>query len=282
MLPKELIGATRCVSNQYADEAQSHGLGYHVVADCPSKVGNAALRRHCVIDVDQSQQLMLHYVFLEIDGIVYRNVFCARCHDADADRGQFWTVTFWTPKRRSACLRLAEMMKNHSRVELTRVKEDCNERGSVVPLRAGVEVGHTRMGKLCLVPSKETIVKREHLLHAPASSYGDPDEKESCYDAISAALARRHTGAETKPVGFFKLKRGFRAVAHLDEICRKCDALTQSLFSLSTEPLYPYLFPSEDGGFAMHSGKLTAFFDSASPIDCEEFEDCDEDDDDDG
>ena len=281
-----MIDALRCISNEYADEGdpEKHGLGMYMVSDCQHRHERDHLRRQCKIDIQPSHHLVLHFIPIEIDSTIYRNVFCARCYHANVRRGRFWTLKLGVPTVHDACAKLVIDMEMHSKVFLDQVKWACSGNGFVVPNARSLTRGRSRMGMMCLVPSTGIPRETDALVKAAITESSkdeidihplNVDEEDACARAIQKSLSGplRMDNHEDHPIFYAKIKSGFKIVNDVGEICQKCDALMRSLFTPNTDAIMSYFYDfSRD--FGLNDGRMKVLFDAASLIDCHVLDDC--------
>ena len=254
-LSKDMIKALYCKSNEYFDERLRHGLGFYMIADCPYDY-ETELRRHCKATIDIEDQLVYHILPIQIGGILYSNIYCARCFGADLRRGQFWDLHIAHQSDPKKCSELTEIIRFNNPVHLNTLKSHCSDELRSFPQFPGFLHGPTRVGKLCLVPGSTHLEDMEDNFFAN--------------DCPGLAMAT-FTPKIGSPVAFLKVHGGFKAVSNIAEICHRCDALSLSLFTVFPKALRKY-FTNYDG--LSIDGRMLVFFDGDIIMNCETFKDC--------
>ena len=279
----DILEALQCTSTEYSPEQS--GVGFYLVSDCPrsSYHHHHYLRRHCLVDLERSLRMALHFIPLEIDSIVYRNVFCARCHGADILRAKFWELLSsapTSPSQEDACYEHAASSREIPTISVASIQAQCNYYGfgspPVPPFWEGAPQLHTRgrgrMGKLCLTaPAPSSMIE----FSAAALTLTLRLPNDPCARAMADSL-RSERGHQTRnePRFLMKVEDGFRVISRVEELCRHCDALFLRLVSMDTLSAQFYISGLDPG---YQNAQWSVFLGRLDHLNCSFFKDCEKD-----
>ena len=255
--------ALRCIpAKLFPDQYTS--FGFFMVGECPgdmekeSSYGNF-LRLHCVAaDMGLTNLSLWHYLPIQIDNVVYRNIFCARCFNADLENGDMWGIFVPTKHWRQNQV----VYENMDEMISAPMEELHSKNGDCLYLAPkGSLKGVGRMGGYCIPPPLTQVVP----VHSSTSQIGLDEifPKDSCAKAIERALTTRHS--HSHQFGnklYFKQEFLFGVIpdGFMDEICQKCDDLFLTLFTTNTAVTRLYV-PDFWHSTMFLSGHLTVLFD---------------------
>ena len=274
----ELFEAVQCISNEYSHKDKRHNLGFYMVADCPSKSSFSSLRRHCRVEIDPKNQLVSHYIPVNINWMVYRNIFCALCFGENVSIAHHWPLDVGRVEKHKFqdCLKLKEILQRNVQVRLSVLKTVCSSVGFAVPSTRFWD-GPDRLGKLCLAPGGSTESGGlQRPLSWPEASLSLPKADLVCLETIEAMVQNRRTRdeMETQRILFLKTADGFSILPsqkeNMIELCQKCDENFLSLIAIHPESLKSFFGYGNIGT----DGKITIFFESVDVSNCESLGNC--------
>ena len=265
-----ILESLQCISTEYSPEKS--GVGFYMIADCPSKSDDDYLSRQCYLTVRPEEHLILHYVPIEIDSNIYRNIFCAKCYRADIERGKFWQIYFptpATPKGEERCGEVFHGVKEDPTIALDTLIEACGSVGNSGPRLRGYTYGRSRMGKLCATRrSEKDGAGEETSIDATVSRLLNLFPNDSCAQAMITAIqdnAHSTTGLKF----FMKVKDGFKVISDSRGICKHCDTRFLSLFSFNTDSIKPYVLSE-----GWQSARWAMMFAKTVTLNCSVYDDC--------
>ena len=266
----------RCISTQLPSEVEDlHGLGYYMISDCPQDHDDPKMRRHCIVSLEIWNQTLFHYLPVTIDGIAYRNLFCALCFVANLEDAVFWDIHIPDMDHESqlACRSFIEpLIGSNEPVAILLLRQYCV--GYAYALHDAIDVSTcpSRMGCLCLVDSdlpqqmdqpnyyednrqkglEPAIPNRTDLIvpeldlsnHSVSNSNtlvnSDIDE---CLQSMKRGndFDGNFTGGQ---IYFLKTKSLFKPVGKFEEICLKCDQMLRLLLSQNILYISKYVNPN--------------------------------------
>ena len=220
-------------SNQIPPWNRTNPFGYFMVTDCPTKRHH--LRDHCRLTIPEQVMNLYHFTPVEVQGMVYRNIFCAWCRGIqNVSKDNLWLTYF---KGGRDCV-LGKVFPDTGPVPFPQLFKVCipDENGITGPLVNGVtdiDRGLNRMGKLCLInepkPHEEKRVKEKFLdLEIDENSFAKTYR--NCIGAINVGV-----DSTWRTFNFLLAKTidGFNVVRHINltAMCTECPPLMQQLLT---------------------------------------------------
>ena len=131
----------------------NQGLGFFLVSACPA---GHHFQQECANVNTVPFPSYVHFIPVEIHGIVYRNVFCARCHNAPLKDGIMWGIEIVNPPDLNACMEIIERMDMATMyMAIDQIELYCGFDGYAGPIIHGFLQGPSRLGKVCVVSDPE-------------------------------------------------------------------------------------------------------------------------------
>ena len=279
-LQPEVISALGCESIQYSQEKVQSELGFYMVNDCPAYKEKSLLQQHCRVNIDSDHILVAHHVPLLINGILYKNIYCAQCFGKDIRFGQLWILHVGQIIDEAKCLEILEEIRVNHHVSWKRFQAHCGNQILTKPRDEDYKNGYTRMGKVCIMKRHDSQESEEKLLAeiCPNLSAEPPtvqSSRQQCGQHHN--LPQNHTRGLVKKtetsdaVVVAKLQSGFKVMSNVKEICQQCDELSRLRFSASLRAVRTIL--NNHNGFST-DGTMSIFFDRSFADDCINPETC--------
>ena len=231
-----------CASNQIPPWNRTNSFGYFMVTDCPDKTHH--LRNHCLSSLPERFLNIYHFTPVELQEIVYKNIFCAMCHGVHNVSGvKLWPVYFkWIDPDNCTT---DNIFTEKGPIAFPQLFKFCILRGNGItgPIADGIrdiDRGSTRMGKMCLINdgSKPVLKKAgEEKLNPSKGAEKSPFAQayHRCKSAIQAGVDAVASGYNFLVA---KTLEGFVVVRNMTSICQDCPNSMQSLFTDSTKSTY--------------------------------------------
>ena len=138
-----------CSSTQFPSDFQS-GFGFYSIFSCNTKSKGKEIERRCKSDAG-----ILSFIPFEVNGLVYRNVFCAICNEETISVSDAWPTTLPSECSIPVVQRLQKFISNYS--DSLEIEIDwCELQPDMAfPKTDNLSHGQTRMGKLCIVEKEK-------------------------------------------------------------------------------------------------------------------------------
>ena len=263
--PGDIAPFLHCVSTQLAGVRQRHGIGYYMVGDCPEDKRTSFFRSHCLLTNPTDSLTYLHYLPVQVEGIVFRNVFCAYCFQADMSATKFWSFEFSSVKDVDICSAIVEDISELNWVPLDAIQTYCGWNGYAGPDELILTHGQSRMGKLCIVPNPLTSSNGD--FGSDAASLVTPSAA-----ACEKALTRPYHFKKRDIVVIRKTKASFTLISDISDIRVLCDPFALLPLTTHTESIMRYVSPWTK--IASEADTLLAFIAESITLNCSLFEDC--------
>ena len=261
----EIATSLYCMNMELSNTYPRHGIGFYMVGDCPEHKRDTPLQAHCQLEIDGKNLTYIHFLPIEIHHVVYRNIFCARCFEADISQGKFWAIVFTAYKDYFICKQILVMMSENLALPLDLIKKYCGWTGFAGPVLSYNDklnsMGPTRMGKYCL--DKVTWLHADNP-HTNTSDFSPQflstfDDHDACQAAFFNHSRPPFQSLDT--LVFEKTYQGFRVIAGLTDICENCDAMTIVTLTTHISSIEQYITPLSSVSFT--DGQLVAFFEGS-------------------
>ena len=305
-----ILGPPSCISYQLPPWEPTNTLGLFMIDQCPTNSQiphQSVMRRHCLINVATDELSMFHFVPVEVDGVVYRNIFCAWCHSVQVQKAHLWSITFENSS--SECQKIVDRVLEMELVSFSKAYRICltEKRGFVSPLKTDedpfnrITSGLHRMGKLCTLrdfesqPSDWTWLNSSVAMETKSQEPVHDHEFEAESDAEADAEADKEADTEadaeadtflasylecqkavnlgvvqyinTFTFGFVKMKYGFTLIRDVAQVCDKCQHALRYYFTTKMSAIDNFLTPKFRTNGFL-DGSISMLFHSHEVVSC--------------
>ena len=255
-----------CVSNQIPPWNRTNPLGFWMIQDCPAE--NELMRTHCrITGIAEAALTFYHFVPVQHEGLVYRNIFCAWCHGAIVDFSHLWPVKFNPDVNKNyQCRQVIDRVLELESIPLQQILDVCQSGFSGPNEMRDEEVtikhGETRMGKVCLLTGKPGYLVDSSMEEETQSDTWFAEKYRHCKAAI-----RRASAAISDGFNFFMARQmhNFQVITNLTGLCEQCTGPMESLFTVDEELLDRDMLGIQGQDMDY---RITAFFDGSRAINC--------------
>ena len=143
-----------CISTEASNNPSREGLGFYLIISCLKEYSNSSIVSMCMFPHHDNDDIRL-YIPVEVNGLVYRNAYCALCNNEPLSQGQFWNFG-----RNGGIMNFCDeyLLAVHDNLSDTRYNDafECDLDGFFYPRKEALS-GSSRVGKFCSLNHKNSL-----------------------------------------------------------------------------------------------------------------------------